>query len=89
MSESEELGPYDVIHKNVFEQIAGGSMPIKLNGKIVGTGLLRKDGSIEMEIFDEEARRMISGGDVGSMSIDYNSKTIEAIMKNRSRKGIL
>ena len=81
--------PGTFIHRNVFEQVAAGGFPVKINGKTVGTGKLGKDGAVEMEIFDEEAKALLNDGtSVGSLSIDYTSKTITAIMKNRKRKGL-
>lgn len=59
--------------------------PVKLNGKIVGTGTIKKDGAIELDIEDEVAKRKLQGNEVGGLSVDYNSKTIQAIMNNRKR----
>lgn len=74
--------------RRIFETVEQPPMPVKLNGKVVGTGTIGKDGHISLEIDDEEAKKTISDGLVGSLSIDYTSKTITAIMKNRKRMGL-
>lgn len=79
--------PIKVKARNVFEALPP-KFDVKLNGRIVGTGVIGKDGAIEMDIEDEEAKRLLQNGSVGSLSIDPNSKTIQAIMKNRKNRGL-
>lgn len=88
MPKPEKLGPFDRLHKNVFEQLVADNFPVKINGKVVGTGKLMPDGSVDMDIFDEDAKKKLSDGSVKSLSVDNNSHTIIAIMENRERKGL-
>lgn len=74
--------------KRIFESLEQPPMPVKLNGKIVGTGTIGKDGHIQLEITDEDSKRLMQDGSVGSLSVDYTSKTIQAIMNNRKKRQI-
>lgn len=74
--------------RRVFESVEQPSMPVKMNGKVIGTGTVGKDGCISLDIEDDDAQRLMQDGSVGSLSVDYTSKTITAIMKNRKRKGL-
>ena len=74
--------------KNVFENAGPQVFPVSFKGKIIGEGVVLPDGSVQLNIDDEDARHEMTEGAVGGLSINYNSKTIEAIQSNRKRKGI-
>lgn len=73
---------------SLFASQTGDIFPVKLNGQVIGQGKVLRDGHIELNIEDEDARRKLFGGQVSGLSVDYTSKTIEAIMNNRKKKGL-
>lgn len=70
--------------RNVFdshpEEKPVKPIPVKLNGKIVGQGILVQ-GGIQCEIFDREVEKILSGDTVREFSVDNNA--ITAVMKNK------
>lgn len=73
---------------NLFASQTGDIFPVKMNGQVIGQGKIHSGGYIELNIEDEDAQRRLAGGEVSGLSVDYTSKTIEAIMNNRKKKGL-